>query len=62
METSIYFKGDFFLSAVTLIAVAGVAVGVMTVLVVLAVMTGFDRELEEKITESLPPLIVEKMG
>ncbi len=55
-------KGDFFLSAVTLIAVAGVAVGVMTVLVVLAVMTGFDRELEEKITESLPPLIVEKMG
>ncbi len=47
---------------VTLIAILGVAVGVMTVLVVLAVMNGFDKELEEKITGNLSPLIVEKYG
>lgn len=55
-------KGNFFLSAVTLIAVLGVAVGVGTVVVVLAVMNGFDRELEEKITGNLPPVIVEREG
>lgn len=60
-----YFKrrrGNFFLSGVTLIAILGVAVGVMTVTVVLAVMTGFDKEFEERITTNLPPLIVEADG
>lgn len=55
-------RGNFFLSIVTLIAILGVAVGVMTVTVVLAVMNGFDKELEEKITRNLSPLIVERYG
>ncbi len=55
-------RRNFFFSIVTLIAVLGVAVGVMTVTVVLAVMNGFDKELEEKITGNLSPLIVEKAG
>ena len=55
-------RGDFFLSAVTSIAILGVAIGVMTVIVVLAVMNGFDKELEKKITGNLSPLIVGKHG
>ncbi len=55
-------RANFFVSAVTMIAVLGVAVGVMTVVVVLAVMTGFDKELEEKITKNLPPVIVRREG
>jgi len=55
-------RGNFFISIVTFISVLGVAVGVMTVIVVLAVMNGFERELEEKITGNLSPLIVEKYG
>ncbi len=52
-------KRNFFLSAVTMIAVLGVAVSVMTVIVVLAVMNGFGRELEEKITGNIAPVTVE---
>ena len=43
-------------------AIFGVAIGVMAVIVVLAVMTGFDSELEKKITKNLPPLVVFKNG
>ena len=43
-------KGTVFLSAVSVLAILGLAVGVGTVAVVLAVMNGFDKELEEKIT------------
>lgn len=51
-----------FLSAVSIIAVLGVAVSVMTVVVVLAVMNGFGRELESKITANISPVIVESYG
>jgi len=37
-----------FVSAITLISIAGVAVGVMTLMVVMSVMSGFDRQLKEK--------------
>jgi len=38
-----------FLSIITLICIAGVTLGVMVPIVVLSVMTGFDRELREKV-------------
>ncbi len=38
-----------FLSIITLICIAGVMLGVMVPIVVLSVMTGFDRELREKV-------------
>ncbi|MDP8233623.1 MAG: ABC transporter permease [Candidatus Saelkia tenebricola] len=38
-----------FLKLISVITVLGVAIGVMTLLVVIAVMNGFDKELEEKI-------------
>jgi lipoprotein-releasing system permease protein len=38
-----------FVSLITIISMAGVAVGVMTLIVVMSVMTGFDQELRETI-------------
>ena len=51
-----------FISLISLISVAGVAVGVMALIVVLAVMSGFDRELKSKIVNVQPHLRVEKFG
>jgi len=45
-----------------LIAILGVAIGVMALLVVLSVMTGFDQELRLRIRGTLSDLIVEKWG
>ena len=38
-----------FISIITFISTAGVALGVMALIVVLAVMTGFEEDLKEKI-------------
>src|SRR5574341_1893665 len=38
-----------FVSAITLISVIGVSVGVWVLIIVISVMTGFDRQLREKI-------------
>ncbi|MFH1202109.1 MAG: ABC transporter permease [Candidatus Omnitrophota bacterium] len=48
-----------FISFIGLISVLGVAVGVATLIVVLAVMTGFDNELREKIVGAHSHIMVE---
>ncbi len=60
-----YFRGkrkNFFISVITVISVAGVMVGVMALVVVLAVMSGFDEELRAKIIGNQPHLKVERTG
>lgn len=47
---------------VTLIAVAGIAIGVMTLIVVLSVMKGFDKELRMRIRGTLAHIIIYKNG
>ncbi|MFQ5714530.1 MAG: FtsX-like permease family protein [Candidatus Scalinduaceae bacterium] len=47
---------------ITFFAVAGVSVGVMTLIVVLSVMSGFDKELRSKIRGTLAHIIVMKRG
>jgi len=42
-------RKEKFISLISLISVIGIAIGVMALIVVLAVMTGFDRELHDKI-------------
>jgi lipoprotein-releasing system permease protein len=42
-------RKEKFISLISVISVAGVAIGVMALIVVLAVMTGFDRDLHDKI-------------
>ena len=51
-----------FVSLIAFISVAGVAVGVMALIVVLAVMSGFDTELKSKIVNVQPHLRIEKVG
>lgn len=51
-----------FVSLISLISVLGVAVGVLALIVVLAVMSGFDRELKKKIVSVHPHLRIEKVG
>ncbi|MBU9889424.1 MAG: lipoprotein-releasing ABC transporter permease subunit [Candidatus Omnitrophica bacterium] len=49
-----------FISLISLISVGGVALGVMALIVVLSVMTGFDNELQRKIVSVQPHLRIEK--
>ena len=51
-----------FISLISFISIGGVAVGVMALIVVLAVMSGFDRELQSKIVNVQPHLRIEKFG
>ena len=51
-----------FVSLISMISIFGVAVGVMVLIWVLAVMSGFDRELKAKIVGIQPHLRIEKFG
>lgn len=51
-----------FLSLITVIAVAGVALGVMALITVIAVMTGLQRDLQAKIIGSNPHVYVFEQG
>ena len=51
-----------FVSLISLISVLGVAVGVMALIVVLSVMSGFDRELKAKIVGINPHVVITKHG
>lgn len=42
-------RGQAFISLITLISIGGIALGVMALIVVLAVMSGFERDLRSKI-------------
>ena len=55
-------KGRGFLSLITLIAIGGVAVGVMALLVVIGVMSGLQHDLQRKILGANPHGIVLKIG
>lgn len=51
-----------FISIITFISTAGVALGVMALIVVLAVMTGFEHDLKEKILGTNAHLVVIRSG
>lgn len=51
-----------FISLITVISIAGVMVGVMALIVVLAVMTGFGEELKDKILGINSHIVVQKLG
>jgi lipoprotein-releasing system permease protein len=51
-----------FISIITFISTAGVALGVMALIVVLAVMTGFEEDLKEKILGTNAHVVVLKNG
>jgi lipoprotein-releasing system permease protein len=51
-----------FISIITLISTAGVTLGVMALIIVLAVMTGFEEDLKEKILGTNAHVVVLKSG
>ncbi len=55
-------RKGFFISLVTLISILGVAIGVATLITVLAVMSGFGNELKSKVIGANSHLIIEKTG
>lgn len=55
-------RASVFVSIITIISTAGVALGVMALIVVLAVMTGFERDLKEKILSTNAHIVVTKNG
>ncbi len=55
-------RSEGFLSLITAISTAGVAVGVMTLHIVLAVMTGFEEDLRDRILGFTPHVLVSDYG
>src|SRR5512145_1572469 len=49
-----------FISIITVISTAGVALGVMALIIVLAVMTGFEEDLKDKILGTNAHIVVLK--
>lgn len=55
-------RRETFISIISFISIAGVTVGVMALIIVLAVMTGFAEDLKERILGINSHVIVQKMG
>jgi lipoprotein-releasing system permease protein len=55
-------RRERFISLITAIATGGVAIGVMTLNVVLAVMTGFEEDLRDRILAFTPHVLVSSYG
>ncbi|OGX42988.1 MAG: hypothetical protein A3G37_04270 [Omnitrophica WOR_2 bacterium RIFCSPLOWO2_12_FULL_46_30] len=52
-------RSERFVSLISIISILGVAIGVAALLVVLAVMSGFDKDLKEKIIGNYSHLVIE---
>jgi lipoprotein-releasing system permease protein len=55
-------RKQFFISIITLISIAGVFLGVMALIIVLAVMNGFETDIKEKILGTYSHVILLKHG
>jgi len=55
-------RDERFISLITIIATVGVAVGALTLNVVLAVMTGFEEDLRDRILSFTPHVVVSNYG
>src|SRR3989338_8994624 len=53
-------KKDRFVSIINFVAVAGIAIGVMALIVVIGVMAGFDNDLRDKIIGTTSHIVIEK--
>ena len=60
-----YFKTrsrEKIISVISLISIFGVAVGVAALIIVIAVMSGFNNELKERIIGTTPHIFIEREG
>lgn len=54
-------RREKFISLISLISILGIAIGVMALIVVIGVMSGFDNDLKNKIMGSSPDIIVQRL-
>jgi lipoprotein-releasing system permease protein len=55
-------RGEAFVTIITIISVLGVAIGVMVLNIVMAVMTGFQHELRQKIVDTNSHIVVHRIS
>ncbi len=55
-------RSESFITIITVISILGVAIGVMVLNIVMAVMTGFETELKNKLTETNSHITVRSIG
>jgi len=55
-------RKQFFISIITIISIAGVFLGVMALIIVLAVMNGFETDIKEKILGTYSHIVLLKYG
>lgn len=55
-------KKSTFVTVISLISAAGIAIGVMALIVVIGVMAGFDNDLKEKIIGANPHIVIQAEG
>ncbi|MCX5715129.1 MAG: ABC transporter permease [Candidatus Omnitrophica bacterium] len=51
-------RKEKFISLISIISILGIAIGVMALIVVFAVMTGFDRDLHDKIVRNYSDIVI----
>lgn len=55
-------RSEAFITIITIISILGVAIGVMVLNMVMAIMTGFETELKEKVTSTNSHIVVRSLG
>ena len=55
-------RGESFISIITVMSVVGVAVGVMVLTIVMSIMTGFEKELRDKILGANAHIVIRPLG
>ncbi len=55
-------RAEAFITIITVISILGVAIGVMVLNITMAVMTGFEKELKNKITSTNSHIVVRALG
>ena len=55
-------RSEAFITIITVISILGVAIGVMVLNIVMAIMTGFESELRDKIVGANSHILVKRVG
>jgi lipoprotein-releasing system permease protein len=55
-------RAEAFITIITIISILGVAIGVMVLNMVMSIMTGFERELKDRITSANSHIVVRAFG
>ena len=51
-------RRNHFISFISVVSMAGIALGVMVLITVLSVMNGFDREIQKRVFSMVPPVTI----